>query len=321
MTVAIHERSAYLRLAARCVAAVIGSVCMGHTAVADDTSEGVAPRMLYAPRNGPPRNAIASSAVLMDGGEVTVSLTALPTLPASAQLLIQGPLFGWLGDSETYPDRHFPELRVLSAGQPAPVTESVKAVAGPGAVDVSNLLQQAGINPWQIAETPPLVPTEGVSADVLAQLVRAGAVGTAGSDHLAQWRAQRMLGIPVSPGQTLDIRYRLRPGYALMTQQALAKPKLRQRYCLADAPLRALGQQFGRTAQFIAKRYEIGVGAQDRTPPTVRLSVVPTPGVALVAACTRGNARPAGVGGWADVEVLPDQSAVLHVLTLQPAGR
>lgn len=275
--------------------------------------------MLSAPQDGPQRSVVARSAVRMEGSEVTVSLTAQPTLPGPAQWLIQGPLFGWLGDSETYPDRHFPELQVLRAGQPVPVTESVKAVAG--GVDVSTLLQQAGINPWLIADTPPFVPTEGISADLLAQLVRAGAVGTSGTDHLAQWRAQRTLGVALPAGQTLDIRYRLRPGYALMTQQALAKANLRQRYCLADAPLRALGTRFGRSTQFIAKRYEIAVGAQDRTPPPVRLSVVPQAGVALVAACTRGHARSAGAGGWTDVEVVPDQRAVLHVLTLEPAGR
>lgn len=158
MTVPIHERSARLRVAARCTAVVIGSLCLAHTAMADDTSEGVAPRMLSAPQDASPRSVIDSSAVRMEGDEVTVSLTAQATLPAPAQWLIQGPLFGWLGDSETYPDRHFPELRVLSAGQPAPVTESVRAVAGRGAVDVSTLLQQAGINPWLIADTPPLSP-------------------------------------------------------------------------------------------------------------------------------------------------------------------
>ncbi|RZJ60787.1 MAG: hypothetical protein EON49_07330 [Acidovorax sp.] len=321
MTVALAVGYTHWRWAARCAAAAIGSLCLAHAALADDTSEGVAPRMISAPQDGPQRSVVARSAVRMEGSEVMVSLTAQPTLPSPAQWLIQGPLFGWLGDSETYPDRHFPELRVLSAGQPVALTESVKAVAGKGAVDVSTLLRQAGVNPWLIADTPPFVPTEGISADLLAQLVRAGAVGTSGTDHVAQWRAQRTLGVALPPGQTLDIRYRLRPGYALMTQQALTKANLRHRYCLTDAPLRALSTQFGRSAQFIAKRYEIAVGAQDRTPPPVRLSVVPQPGGALVAACTRGHARPAGVGGWTDVEVLPDQRAVLHVLTLEPAGR
>ena len=305
------------RRVAHCAAAVIGSLCLGHTALADDTSEGVAPRMLSAPQDGPQRSVIARSAVRMEGGDVTVSLAGEPTLPGPAQLLLQGPLFGWLGDSETYPDRQLPELRVLSSGEPAVVTESVKAVAGKA--DVSALLRQAGINPWLIADTPPFVPTEGVSADLLAQLVRAGAIGTSGADHLAQWRAQRTLGVAVSPGQMLDIRYRLRPGYALMTQRTLAKADLRQRYCLAYAPLRALGTQFGRSTQFIARRYEIAVGAQDRTPPTARLSVVPQPGVVLVAACTRGGVRPSGPAEWTDIEVLPDQRAVLHVMTLEPA--
>lgn len=321
MTVAIHKRSARMRSAARCAAAVIGSLCLVDAAMADDTSEGVAPRMLSAPQDTSQRGLLARSAVRMEGGEVTVSLTAQPTLPAPAQLLVQGPLFGWLGDSESYPDRHFPELRVLNAGQPVLVTESVKAVAGPSAVDVAKLLQQASISPWLIADMPPFVPTEHIAADLLAQLVRAGALGTSDSDYLAQWRAQRTLGVALPPGQTLDIRYRLRPGYVLMTQPALSKATVRQRYCLADAPLRALGTQFGRSAQFLAKRYEIAVGAQDRTPPPVRLSVVPQPGVALVAACVRGNARPSGVGGWADVEVVPDRRAVLHVLTLEPADR
>lgn len=320
MTAALPDLHQRLRSAVRCAVVIGASLCLAQPVMANDTSDGVAPRILSAPQDAPLRGAPSvSSAVRMQGDEVTVSLTPPPTLAAPAQWLIQGPLFGWLGDSDPYPDRHFPELRVLSNGQPVEVTESVRAVAG--AVDVSELLRKARISPWLIADTPPFVPTGGLSADVLSQLMRAGAVGTSGTDHLAQWRAQRTLGVAVSPGQTLDIRYRLRPGYALMTQQALTKANLRQRYCLADAPLRALGAQFGRSTQFIAKRYEIAVGAQDRTPPTVRMTVVPQSGVALVAACTRGNARPAGVGGWTDVEVVPDQRAVLHVLTLEPAGR
>lgn len=308
-----------LKVAAQCAALAMAALCLGRPAMADDSSNGVAPRILPAPQDGLVRNAqMASSAVRMNGDEVTVSVTPPPTLAAPARWLIQGPLFGWLGDSEPYPDRHFPELRVLSNGQSVTVTESVRALAG--SADVSALLRQTGVNPWLIADTPPFVPTEGLSPELVAQLVQGGAVGTSGGDYLAQWRAQRTLGVALAPGQTLDIRYRLRPGYARLPRLALARANLRQRYCLANAQLGRLHKQFGGSAQFIARRYEIAVGAEPRAPASVRLSVAPQPGVALVAACTRGSARPSEVGGWADIEVVPDERAVLHVLTLEPVS-
>lgn len=304
--------------AARSAAVVASGLCLAHVAVADDSSSGVPLRILSAPQDGLPRGVqIARSAVRMEGDGVTVSLAPAHALSAPVSLLVQGPLFGWLGDSEPYPDRQFPELRLLGNGRPVAATESFRAVAG--AADVSGLLRQAGVDPWLIADTPPFVPTEGMPADLLDRLVRAGALGTAGSDYLAQWSAQRTLAVALVPGEVLEIRYRLRPGYAQLPPKALADAATRQRYCLAQAQWEALRQQFGRSAWFIARRYEIPVGAERRVPSSVRLSVVPQPGVALVAACTRGGVRPSGPAEWTDIEVLPDQRAVLHVLTLEPA--
>ena len=52
-----------------------------------------------------------SCSVTLVGDKATVELELAATSEQPA-LLIDGPLFGWLGGSEAYPDRHFPELEV-----------------------------------------------------------------------------------------------------------------------------------------------------------------------------------------------------------------
>ena len=49
------------------------------------------------------------------GDNVTVELDLVTTSDQPA-LLIDGPLFGWSGEAEAYPDRHFPELEVRIDG-------------------------------------------------------------------------------------------------------------------------------------------------------------------------------------------------------------
>jgi hypothetical protein len=120
VTFEIAVGDTYLRWAARCAAAVIGSLCLGHAAMADDTSEGVTPLMLSAPQDASPRSVMARSAVRMEGGEVTVSLTAQPTLPSPAQWLIQGPLFGCWGIRKRTRTATFPSCVCSARGSLLP---------------------------------------------------------------------------------------------------------------------------------------------------------------------------------------------------------
>ena len=245
MTNAMFERmkplpfTAPMAIATRLVLLVCGVSGLAGAALADERSDGVTPRIVLAPQAPLARGAeIARAVVYLEAGEADVSLTPGPFLVSPILLRVQGPVFGWLGESEPYPDRHFPELRFFSNGQPVPYTESFRATVG--TVDISALLSDAKVSPWLIADTPPFVATEDMPAETRSKLTQAGAMSASGGDYLAQWRAQRTLGVALVPGQTLDMRYRLRPGYALLSLQELGGATLRQRYCLTGSHLQAL---------------------------------------------------------------------------------
>ena len=324
MTNAMFERmkplpfTAPMAIAARLVLLVCGVSGLAGAALADERSDGVTPRIVLAPQAPLARGAeIARAVVYLEAEEADVSLTPGSSLASPILLRVQGPVFGWLGDSEPYPDRHFPELRFFSNGQPVPYTESFRATVG--TVDISALLSDAKVSPWLIADTPPFVATEDMPAETRSKLRQAGAISASGGDYLAQWRAQRTLGVALVPGQTLDMRYRLRPGYALLSLQELGGATLRQRYCLTGSHLQALQKRFGRQAQFVARYYAMAVGWEGRVPSSARLTVVPQPGVVQVAACTRSAKQAFGMDAvWTDVEAVPDRQSVLHVLTLEP---
>lgn len=320
MTIAMFERMRPLPFPARLVLLVCGSFGLGGAAVADERSDGVTPRIVLAPQAPLSRGAeIARAVVYLEAEEADVSLTPGPSLANPIQLRVQGPVFGWSGDSEPYPDRHFPELRFFSNGQPVPYTESFRATVG--TADISALLSDAKVSPWLIADTPPFVPTEDMPTETRSKLTQAGAMSSSGGDYLAQWRAQRTLGVAVVPGQTLDMRYRLRPGYAQMSLQELGRATLRQRYCLTGTHLQALHKRFGRSAQFITRYYAMAVGWEGRVPSSVRLTVVPQSGVVQVAACARSAKQAFGLdAAWTDVETVPDRQSVLHVLTIEPVA-
>jgi len=118
MTNAMFERmkplpfTAPMAIAARLVLLVCGVSGLAGAALADERSDGVTPRIVLAPQAPLARGAeIARAVVYLEAEEADVSLTPGSSLVSPILLRVQGPVFGWLGESEPYPDRHFPELR------------------------------------------------------------------------------------------------------------------------------------------------------------------------------------------------------------------
>lgn len=275
-------------------------------AMADDSSQGVTPGRLVAVPAG--SVSFTSAKVQIKGRHVVLSLQPQVRGNAHGKILLQGEPFGWLGESEAWPDRHFPELQLSVDNVAVKAEESFLAQVGKQ--DVSALLREAGINPWLIAETPPFVAVDGISPELLAKLLQAGALTASGRDYLAQWRAQRTLSFAAD--QAFSLAYDLRPGFSLRSKAALGSAALQKRYCLDRRQLAALPN----AAQYLTKEYVIPVGVDKQVPPKVLLDVEPDAGVLLVATCAhQGGAVRAQ--GFAGVAAKPDQQGALHILTIQ----
>jgi len=312
----MHDCFAQPRSIARRAILGISGVCLAHLALANDNSPGVTPSAFSTLLGGTPRHiAIAQTSVQITGQQVNIALTPRAPVPEQATLLVRSPLFGWLGESDPYPDRHFPELSFSSNGLPLTASDSFQAFVG--TTDVSALLRQAGVNPWLIADTPPFVPTEGMQPDVLAKLVHIGILTKVGDDYLAQWHAQRTLSTALSAGQAIAITYRLRPAYSLWPKRALVAANLLRRHCVSGAQVLTLVPGSATATQLVVKQYAIPVAVDGRPPTSVRLSVAPQPGVDLVATCASRGTGIAGARGLTDIAVKPDRHGVLSVLTVE----
>lgn len=281
--------------------------------VADDSSAGVTPGAFVSiPRDSVP---IAETSVLIKGRHVTLSFTPARSERGKAQLLLQGERFGWLGEAEPYPDRHFPELAISANKVALPVTESF--VAQVGNTDVTALLRAAGISPWAMADTPPFVTVDGVKPEALAKLQAAGAVRAEGANYLAQWQAARAL--IFAADQPFSIDYDLRSGYAMANRQALANPVLQKRYCFSAAQLARILPATAEATQYTLKHIQIPVGVDKRLPRVLRLTLEPEAGVLFVATCARHGTAVAGAQGLQQIATMADQHGDISVLTIQPS--
>jgi hypothetical protein len=182
------------------------------------------------------------------------------------------PRFGWLGESEPYPDRQFPELQILDGGAPARTESNFAAFVG--SADVTEAIHAAGVEPFAIADTPPFV-TPGVGgAPALETLERLGAVENSGGDYIAKWTAQRKVKVALNPGSdTLTLTYKARPGYALLRFDQISRPAYLAKYCLSTHDLVSVFGHAVATRMFVVSDYAIPLSIDDRPPPSLSVTV------------------------------------------------
>lgn len=236
---------------------------------ADDTSAGVT---LQGLRSDPAGSVTASAtSVVLRNGNVQVTLTVTVRRGQGGAVLIEMPRFGWLGESETYPDRQFPELQILANGISAKIENRFAAFVGSS--DVTEAILKAGVKPFAIADTPPFVAPGPGGKPAFEMLERLGAIEKSGSDYLAKWTAQRKVRVALSPGLgTLTLNYKARPGYELRRWDQISKSSNLAEYCASSSDLIKL---FGRvaTGMFVASDYAIPVTIDDRALTSVDIAV------------------------------------------------
>ena len=210
---------------------------MSARAGAEDSSTGV---MLPGLRSSPAGSVMASSSrLVLKNGQVELSLSVTARGP-SAYLLIQMPRFGWLGEAETYPERQFPELKILVDGAAVAIEDTFNTFVG--STDITDQIRKAGLDPFAITDTPPFVGSKGGAS--LEALARLGAVENYQGRYLAKWTAARKVKVQLRAGShSLTLTYKSRPALDLLRFDQISKPAFLAKYCLTTSDLTgALGR-------------------------------------------------------------------------------
>jgi len=247
-------------------------------AAADDSSAGAAPGALAAE----PAGAVTLSAATLslDGDEVRLALT-VAVRGSGATMRLDLPAFGWLGEADAYPDRSFPDLRLELDGRAAAVRSGFTATAN--GRDVTEAVRAAGVDPFAIAATPPVIAAPPGREDAVARLVAAGAAQRAPEGLLATWTAARWLSLPVPAGtHRLTLRYTALPAFALLPQGRTPAARLANtplddqatRACLAQHAAAPAVARLLRGA-VVATRFTVPVQPADAPPRPVAVRLPP----------------------------------------------
>jgi hypothetical protein len=216
------------------------------------------------------KTAAESCRVTMSGSTVSLEL-ALHTDSNQPALLIEGAPFGPTGESEAYPDRHFPELEIRIDG--APVTPEDRFEAFIGRRNITSAIRDAGMDPWAISRNPPVTPVRSDSR-ALAALEQVRAVRRSGEEYLANWTARRVLRIALNPSanERIELRYRARPAFAELPSDQLVTREREADYCLSAKQVNAIPHTGPTPPRLHVAEYSIATGIDGHPAPTVVLT-------------------------------------------------
>ncbi len=182
------------------------------------------------------------------------------------------PRFGWLGESEPYPERQFPELRILKDGAPAKIEDTFAAFIGTS--NITGAITQAGLDPFAIAQTPPFVTPKAGAAQAVATLERLGAIEKSGADYIAKWTVTRKLTVALSAGMsTLTLIYKARPAYGLHRFDRIEQPAYLAPYCLSPQDLVAALGRVPASQMFAVQEYAIPLSIDNKPPLSVSIEI------------------------------------------------
>lgn len=289
---------------------------------ADDASSGVP---LPGARSRPAGSVKGQAASVRLGQKtITVNLAINTSGAPNAALRWEIPPFGWVGASDPYPDRQFPELTVAIDGDPAHLVERVDAFAGDR--NISGLLDAARLDAWSITETPPLVNPQAGDSSAWNALEALGAVQKSDGAYVANWTAGRTLDVRLKPLVKQRVRwsYTARPAYALIRAGQIATPLRKARYCLSSEQVSQLvGGDPDRLVSVV--EYDIPVGIDDKPPRSLTLRATTFdrraghgPGSIFVCAFDRKPVT--SKSRLEDKRVAFDLHGVLHVMKVDDAG-
>ncbi|WP_420137061.1 hypothetical protein [Sphingomonas sp.] len=273
---------------------------------ADDVNAGASPGPLTA--TPPGRIKVSAVHVALAGRQIEV-VTRVAVAQGPVTLHLGMPRFGWMGEAETYPDRHFPELEITVDRRPAAPLRSFTAWKDQR--DVSALVRAADVDPFAVAETPPFVEPVTGKQPAFDALVAAGVVTRAPEGMLAAWDVQRHIAVPLPAGPH-DVMLRYKARQALTLAQIPGSDANWSDFCLTPARAAALlkGYSLGRTVAM--DRYLIPIGINGQLSAQVSLRMNPPPPGALTMVCGANGQPITNAAGEHAVRAGRDHA--LHIL-------
>jgi hypothetical protein len=258
-----------------------------------------------------------SCSVTLQGAKATVELELAATSDQPA-LLIDGPTFGWMGETEAYPDRHFPELEVRVDG--TLIAPEGYFLASMGKRDISSLIRRAGIDPWAITHSPPIVSSPK-DPFWLQALEKTGAIEHSGDDYIAHWSAQRVVRIPLkmAPQVQLQLSYLARPAFRQASPDDLLTGEREAAYCVSPKQVHAKLHAKANSGPMSIKEYSIATGIDGRPAPRILLtksaqSGLPTASRVTTFACGPHRSPLAVAGNLTRRPVAADQAGNVRIL-------
>lgn len=224
----------------------------------------------------PPGTVIPQSCELsVAGDKVSMDLTVKAGTDTPA-LLINGPLLGWRGPAEPYPDRQFPELEIRIDGDLVAPADRFEAMMGE--TNITNLLRAAQMDPWAITRSPPVTSAHPKNAQVLTMLRNVGAIVNAGDDYTAKWTARRVLRIALkaAPTQGVGLSYKVRPGHAWLTSEQLITTSREKTYCVSSKQLRHSLHTGSDSTLLSVEEYVLPTGIDGKAPTSVTFTLSPS---------------------------------------------
>jgi hypothetical protein len=212
-----------------------------------------------------------SCAVSVTDGQISVSLRVATAEPAPA-LLLNTPFFGWIA-TDPYPDRQFPELKILVDG--VPITPEDRFEAFAHNFNITNLLGLAEMDPWAITHSPPLTAAHPQQPQVLKGLRNVGAIENAGDQYLAKWTARRLIRIPLKsvPSEQVELDYTARPATSVMTADQLDTTGREKSYCISPRSLQQVYRAGANATALAINEFTIATGVDGKPPASVLLTM------------------------------------------------
>jgi len=257
-----------MRTSAAVILAVLAACTTADGVWADDSTSsfGLPPLQSDPPHTVVPHACDVS--IVADHVNVDLTVTTRETQPA---LLVSGPLFGWSGGADPYPEKQFPELRVRINDAPIHLEDRFEAFAG--GTNVTQLIKSAGMDPWAITHTPPVTRVHEARPPVLKALQNLRAIEKAGEDYLARWTARRIVRIPLqeSENQRVMLAYAARPVTSVaMAAQAETRSR-EKRYCMEPKETKYWGR--AGSGQFVVREYAISTSIDGASPTSVTVTL------------------------------------------------
>lgn len=228
--------------------------CLALECRADDASTGVKSPVFAMDATG--QGNVRNVSVSIVGSDVTVAMDVDIRQGDQRRATVLMPKFSWMGQAETYPNRHYPEFKLSFNGKPAEWQDGFEASVG--STDVSAMIRAAGLDPYVIADNdPPFVePVDGKSL-AFADLEKATAIRQVDSHALANWSVRRIIHTELPVGNSrVSWQYKSLPAYKLISMKALLSMKTLPRYCITSSgPKVSLGKKI--RSQYVVEEHTL----------------------------------------------------------------